>query len=163
MGNARTICITLPRPDGGRWVFIDPPLPELAFQRDFATADEAEAYAQQLAGTTGWPVEDALLLPTADVSPERFDERQARINELLWLMTTIVHEGALDWDDPSFWADAARQQAQVIFNAGAAMANEDLAVMLAIGGAMLRLAAERIGLDSIDDVLASIMVVRSAT
>lgn len=163
MTEAHTICITIPGYTGETWVFIDPALPDLAFVRQFASASEAVVYAQGLAETTGWRIEDAATVGAHPSRPTEFDTQQARINELLWLMTTTVHEGALDWDDPSFWADAARQQAQVIFNAGAAMANEDLAVMLAMGDAMLRLAAERMGLDSIDDVLAGIMVVRSAT
>ncbi|WP_419808524.1 hypothetical protein [Sphingomonas sp.] len=47
----------------------------------------------------------------------------------------------------------------MIFDAGSVLSNEDLAVMLASGGGMLRLAGERMSLASVDDVLATVMVV----
>lgn len=163
MPEAHTICITIPGITGETWVFIDPALPELAFMRQFGTRSEAVEYAQRLAISTGWPIEDAGRAGAQPMMPPSFDAQQARINELLLLMTAIVQDADLDWDNASFWADAARRQAQVILSVGQAMHNEDLADMLATGSAMLRLAAERLGLDSVDDVLARIMVVGGAS
>jgi hypothetical protein len=156
MADAPTICITIPSLDGRCWVFIDPAQPSLAFTREFASRQEAGEYASALSKTMAWPLEDAAALPLA--AEPAFDAQQAHLNELLWLMTTIVHDDDLDWDAPAFWADAARQQAQVILDVGPALPHEDLAVMLATGAAMLRLATDNMGLSSVDDVLATIMI-----
>ncbi|WP_419808525.1 hypothetical protein [Sphingomonas sp.] len=96
MADARTICITIPSISGETWVFIEPALSELAFLRQFTSARAAAEYAQGLTTTTGRPIEDAGRGDPLPLLYGPFDAEQARINGLLWLMTTIVHDGALD-------------------------------------------------------------------
>lgn len=157
-----TIRLTSPGRGSTRWVYIDPPLPSPALNREFASAQGAMGYAQHLAEITGWPIGDAIL--TADSPPCQmpFDDREAKINELLWVMTSLVPEDQIAAAGRVFWAGAARQNAEIIVNAGDALADDDRAVMLILGGAMLRQAAAHLCETSVDDVLKRVMVLGGA-
>ncbi len=159
MSDPITICMTIPALDGRCWVFIDPSRPDFAFNREFATADQAADYARGLAKTTGWPIDDAAGVQSAQLPSVPFDDRQARVNEVLWLMSAVAQQDRIDWKDPAFWAEAAKQNAEIIVDAGLVLTDEDHVVLLEIGAGMLRQGAADLGVSNVDDVLAATITV----
>lgn len=159
MPELTTICITLPGDRGQCWVFIDPPIAAHWLNQEFPSIDEAEYYASGMSLTMGWPIENAVDRPAEPDHHIAFDSRQAQINGLLWLMTTVVHEKRINWNEPDFLAHAARQMAEIFVDTGDAMAVADRAVLIALGGSMLARATAEMNLESVDDLLPAIMVV----
>lgn len=158
MDRPHAICISIPSAAGERWVFVVSPMVDLELNRQFRDYIAARAYAVALHRITGWPVEDHNVSTPDQAEPFTLDAYERDVNEILWLMTTLADESGMDFGDREFWADAARQQAEVIVATGNALSQTNLAVALAVGAAMLRRAALDLGLASVDDVLARIMV-----
>lgn len=148
-----TICITLPG-SHGFYVFLDPPVDGMPLSNRFDTHRQASDFALGMATATGWPIEDAGLPPP----PPVFNEREAKINETLWLMTTLLQDEHATWSDELAAETIAREIAVVIAKYGTTLDEEDRGMLLAIGAVALKAAAAEAGLESVDDVLPSIMV-----
>lgn len=154
MAEQTTICITLPGIDGGCYIFIDPPVANMPLSTRFDSHRQAADFAQGLALGTGWPIEDAGAPPPSPA----FTEQEAKINETLWLMTTILQDDQTGWSDEFAAETIAREIAVIVANYGSTLSEEDRGMLLSIGAVALKAAAAEGGHDSVDDVLPSIMV-----
>lgn len=150
-----TICITIPDLRTGCWVFVHPPSDRLPIGRRFTDHGQAATFARDLATETGWRIEDA----SAPAIRPPFDARQARINEQLWLMTTLLHDDEIGWSDSLRWEEMAREIGGILVDVEDAICESDRGMLLSIGAVLLKRAAAEAGVDSVDDVLGDIMVV----